>query len=344
MIVTFNYRLGSLGFLCLRTPEVPGNAGLKDQIAALYWVHRNIQQFGGNPQDVTVYATEAAAIAVQLILLSELVEGLLHKVILESGSVLSPAALAYDPLGTAYTGAAYLGYTGSADPDKLYQFYLQASDEDLVTIPETFQPCVDNTTDNIHSLIDLDPMQKLEDGLFTNVPMIITYTQKDTASILGTDLERFEKPPDHFEYLLPHNLQFKNEEVKSEVAKIVKKFYFPEDFTRNSMVHNYAYYVQDILVEYPIIKLAMMFAVKNTYPVYVMKYTLPKINKDSNKLESSSSDTILDYLQKDKVQSNLFVELVTMLLRNFKSLGYVHCTQLYGYIVYIKLSFTCGIL
>lgn len=86
-----------------------------------------------------------------------------------------------------------------------------------------------------------------------------------------------------------------------------------------------------------------MFAVKNTYPVYVMKYTLPKINKDSNKLESSSSDTILDYLQKDKVQSNLFVELVTMLLRNFKTLGYVHCTELYGYIVYIKLNFPCGI-
>ncbi|CAH1637984.1 unnamed protein product [Spodoptera littoralis] len=294
VIVTFNYRLGSLGFLCLRTPDVPGNAGLKDQIAALYWVHRNIHQFGGNPQDVTVYATEAAAITVQLILLSELVEGFLHKVILEQGS---------------------------DDPDELYQFYLKASDEELVTIPEIFCPCVDNTTDNVHNLIDVDPMRKLEDGLFTNVPMILTFTPRDTASILGTDLKKFEKPPDHFEYLLPHNLEFKNEKVKSEVAKIVKKFYFPDDFTRNSMVHNYAYYAQDILVEYPIIKVAMMFAAKSAYPVYVMKFTLPKVNEDSDKPESTNLDTILDYLHKDKAQINLFGELVTMLLRNFKTLG-----------------------
>ncbi|KAH9642316.1 hypothetical protein HF086_009680 [Spodoptera exigua] len=327
VIVTFNYRLGSLGFLCLKTPDAPGNAGLKDQIAALYWVHRNVQQFGGSPQDVTVYAIEAGAVSVQLILLSGLAEGLLHKVILESGSVLSPAALQYDPLDAAYIGAASLGYKGSDDPNELYEFYLHASDKELVTIPESFLPCVDNTSDNVHNLIDLDPIQKLEEGIYTKVPMIITFTQKDTKSILGTDLQRFENPPDNFEYLLPHNLEFMKEEVKSEVAKIVKKYYFPEDFTRRSMAHNYAYYIQDILVDYPTIKAAIMFAAKNTYPVYVMKFSLPKTSWDSSKLESSSFDTILDYLYKEEKQSHFLVELVTMLIRNFKTLGANDVTQ-----------------
>ncbi|KAF9412398.1 hypothetical protein HW555_009067 [Spodoptera exigua] len=306
VIVTFNYRLGSLGFLCLKTPDAPGNAGLKDQIAALYWVHRNVQQFGGSPQDVTLYAIEAGAVSVQLILLSGLAEGLLHKVILESGSVLSPAALQYDPLDAAYKGAASLGYKGSDDPNELYEFYLHASDKELVTIPESFLPCVDNTSDNVHNLIDLDPIQKLEEGMYTKVPMIITFTQKDTKSILGTDLQRFENPPDNFEYLLPNNLEFMKEEVKSEVAKIVKK---------HSMAHNYAYYIQDILVDYPTIKAAIMFAAKNTYPVYVMKFSLPKTSWDS--ILTQSLTTCI----KKKKQSHFLVELVTMLIRNFKTLG-----------------------
>ncbi|CAH0690429.1 unnamed protein product [Spodoptera exigua] len=236
-------------------------------------------------------------------------------------SVLSPAALQYDPLDAAYNGAASLGYKGSDDPNELYEFYLHASDKELVTIPESFLPCVDNTSDNVHNLIDLDPIQKLEEGIYTKVPMIITFTQKDTKSILGTDLQRFENPPDNFEYLLPHNLEFMKEEVKSEVAKIVKKYYFPEDFTRRSMAHNYAYYIQDILVDYPTIKAAIMFAAKNTYPVYVMKFSLPKTSWDSSKLESYSFDTILDYLYKEEKQSHFLVELVTMLIRNFKTLG-----------------------
>ncbi|XP_052744162.1 esterase SG1-like [Bicyclus anynana] len=57
VVVSFNYRLGVLGFLCLGLPDVLGNTGLKDQIAALYWIHRNIDKFGGDPGDVTAYGT-----------------------------------------------------------------------------------------------------------------------------------------------------------------------------------------------------------------------------------------------------------------------------------------------
>jgi para-nitrobenzyl esterase len=56
--VTFNYRLGALGFLA---PEgnpndigAAGNWGVLDQIKALEWVRDNIQAFGGDPRKVTV--------------------------------------------------------------------------------------------------------------------------------------------------------------------------------------------------------------------------------------------------------------------------------------------------
>jgi para-nitrobenzyl esterase len=54
VFVSFNYRLGALGFLNLapllgEKYKDSGNAGLLDQIAALHWVHTNIAAFGGNP-------------------------------------------------------------------------------------------------------------------------------------------------------------------------------------------------------------------------------------------------------------------------------------------------------
>ena len=57
VLVTFNYRLGPIGFLSLKDPTlgIPGNAGLKDQTFALKWVQKNIENFGGDPNQVTIF-------------------------------------------------------------------------------------------------------------------------------------------------------------------------------------------------------------------------------------------------------------------------------------------------
>ena len=52
VLVAINYRTGSLGFMCLDTPEAAGNMGLLDQIVALEWVQRYIPYFGGDPNRV----------------------------------------------------------------------------------------------------------------------------------------------------------------------------------------------------------------------------------------------------------------------------------------------------
>ena len=51
--MSFNYRVGALGFLSLDDDVISGNMGLKDQTLALRWVHENIQNFGGDPKKVT---------------------------------------------------------------------------------------------------------------------------------------------------------------------------------------------------------------------------------------------------------------------------------------------------
>lgn len=92
VLVTINYRLGILGFLRLDDPslEVPGNAGLKDQVLALKWVQKNIRKFGGDPNNVTLYGESAGSASVNYQVLSPLSKGLFHKAIMQSGCVLNP--------------------------------------------------------------------------------------------------------------------------------------------------------------------------------------------------------------------------------------------------------------
>lgn len=72
ILVSMQYRVASLGFLYFGTSDVPGNAGLFDQMFALQWVRDNIDAFGGNPDNVTLFGESAGAVSVSLHLLSPL--------------------------------------------------------------------------------------------------------------------------------------------------------------------------------------------------------------------------------------------------------------------------------
>jgi para-nitrobenzyl esterase len=91
VVVTFNYRVGPLGFLAYPalTAESPhhasGNYGLLDQIAALKWVHRNIARFGGDPSKVTIFGQSAGAGSVGILMASPVAKGLFQRAITESG-------------------------------------------------------------------------------------------------------------------------------------------------------------------------------------------------------------------------------------------------------------------
>ncbi|CAH0557020.1 unnamed protein product [Brassicogethes aeneus] len=89
ILVTFNYRLGVMGFLSTNDDEAPGNYGLKDQVAVLKWVKENIKYFGGNPDQVTIFGQSAGGASVHYHMLSPLTKNLFHKGISQSGSALS---------------------------------------------------------------------------------------------------------------------------------------------------------------------------------------------------------------------------------------------------------------
>ncbi|MEZ5559821.1 MAG: carboxylesterase family protein [Pseudomonadales bacterium] len=85
VLVTFNYRLGRLGFFAHPALPEAGNLGLQDQVAALRWVQDNIASFGGDPDNVTVFGESAGGSSVLYLLTSPRTQGLFHKAIIESG-------------------------------------------------------------------------------------------------------------------------------------------------------------------------------------------------------------------------------------------------------------------
>jgi len=92
VVVTINYRLGMFGFFA--HPELTaesmhhssGNYGMLDQLAALRWVRDNIAQFGGDPNNVTIFGQSAGGRDSGFMLATPLSKGLIHRVIQQSGS------------------------------------------------------------------------------------------------------------------------------------------------------------------------------------------------------------------------------------------------------------------
>jgi len=91
ILVSFNYRLGRLGFFVFpalsreHPEETKGNYAYMDQIAALKWVQQNIAAFGGDPKNVTIFGESAGGVSVHTLLTSPLSRGLFQKAISESG-------------------------------------------------------------------------------------------------------------------------------------------------------------------------------------------------------------------------------------------------------------------
>jgi para-nitrobenzyl esterase len=117
VVVTINYRLGALGFLALPSLSAEdasgssGNYGLLDQQFALQWVHSNIQAFGGNPGNVTIFGESAGGFSVCANIASPDARGLFQRAITESGPCTFPLPTLASVQSSDATLAANLGCT-----------------------------------------------------------------------------------------------------------------------------------------------------------------------------------------------------------------------------------------
>ena len=114
VVVTINYRLGIFGWfshpsLTTGSPkDDSGNYGTLDAIRGLQWVQSNIEQFGGDPNNVTVFGESAGGFNTLAMMASPLAEGLFHRAIVQSGGFDTT------PLGTAQNAASQRGHAFSS--------------------------------------------------------------------------------------------------------------------------------------------------------------------------------------------------------------------------------------
>lgn len=190
VVVTVNYRLGAFGFLHL--DEVfgedfagSGNAGILDQVAALEWVRDNIEAFGGNPDDVTIFGESAGGMSVGTLLGLPRAEGLYHRAIVQSGSssFASPASVA------TKTAREVLELAGITTVEELEavpaEQIVRAQGEVMKRTARTdlhFQPVVDGDV-----LPDV-PLQTIASGATGNVTTMVGTTADEMTLFLALEL------------------------------------------------------------------------------------------------------------------------------------------------------------
>ena len=166
VVVTFNYRVGVLGFLA--HPDLTresgrnasGNYGLMDQIAALKWVRRNIAAFGGDPERVTIFGQSAGGASVGQLMASPPARGLFQRAIGESGGI----GLGH---GRTLVEAEQSGvnYAKSLGAHSIAELRSKTPDE-LRSIPSHFGPIIDGY------VIPIDPLTVFREGKQNAVPLI----------------------------------------------------------------------------------------------------------------------------------------------------------------------------
>lgn len=217
VFVSINYRLGPLGWFshpALRrsaaTPETAsGNFGTLDIIAALAWIHRNIGNFGGDPDNVTVFGESAGGANTLTMMTSPLAAGLFHRAIVQSGYY-DPVTLAEaenftdeEPAGMELSGkevvSRLLVNDGSA-PDEAAADAMQAgmSDAEIArylrgkSVEEIFAACrtdgpslmnVPNLFRDGYVLPDLETAEIFSDPANYNAVPLIIGTNRDEIKL-----------------------------------------------------------------------------------------------------------------------------------------------------------------
>ncbi|KAL4711331.1 hypothetical protein ACJJTC_019172 [Scirpophaga incertulas] len=262
VLVTINYRLNILGFLSLDIPEVPGNAGMKDCAMALKWVNRNIINFNGDPNNITVFGESAGAALSSSFLTSNMTKGLFHKVICQSGN--HAADVFYhkqDHIAAASLVAAYLG-RNIKNKRELCDFFKSLTVEELVgaytmaelekpayVISPVLMPVVEKEFEGIEMFLAEEPKESFRNNRFAKVPMISGANMFEGAAFLRKDFDGNIMYEKNFKYFVPQALQLKDDDPQSEkLARHLKHYYFQNKKVDNTTKQDFVRFITDALL------------------------------------------------------------------------------------------------
>ena len=261
IFVSIGYRLDFLGFIDFST--VSGgenykssiNLGLLYQICALKWIQKNIKNFGGDPEKVTLFGNSAGGASISLLILMDESKGLFKRIIDESGP---------------------LSITSSKEESKklaslLLQKYNAKNMEDLLSIPE--EKLYDIITNDLNSnypqrdgnILPSDLYEAYKKGKGKDIDMLIGSNQNETMFfyLMHGDI----KFKIGFQVLYENDVKNMNHEDKKRAEEFMK-------LLNNKRIWKIAEFYNDVIFRLPLLKQAEYHSDNggNTY-VYYWKYS-----------------------------------------------------------------------
>ena len=189
VVVTLNHRLNIFGFLCLdghggQAEGYAANAGMLDIVMALEWVRDNIEGFGGDPANVTIFGQSGGGMKVSTAMAMPAARGLFHKAIVQSGPFLRGVprsradATAAAMLARWNIAPRNLGGLQALSPDAIMTGFA-AMREGATGVPRQFGPVVDGAS------LPADPFDPAATPLAAGIPMLIGATTEEVTSLIG---------------------------------------------------------------------------------------------------------------------------------------------------------------
>ncbi|KAF8148877.1 cholinesterase [Crassisporium funariophilum] len=190
VVVTINYRLGTLGFLALEDGVTNGNFGIADQasfqITALQWVHDHIADFGGDPSRVTIYGQSAGAGSVRALLAAKPAFGLFKGAIAQSnlgGFGYASTYSEYLTIQQEYSsfGAPLVASVGCANSTAILDCLRSLPAQTLITAPNTPRYIVVDG-----KIITSDHLEVNGVGPAANAHVVFGWMRDDGADFIGS--------------------------------------------------------------------------------------------------------------------------------------------------------------
>ena len=189
VLVTINYRLGVFGFLASSDLAAEqggsaGNYGMMDMVAALNWVKKNIAEFGGDPNNVTIFGESAGSFAVSTLMATPSAQGLFAKAIGESGGALTTGALSMPTL--AVKAPKDQEWAKSTGANSLAELRAMSTDKILAAVPKgrqqiSFSPILDG------KFLPVSVTSVYEAGKQAHVPLMAGFN-RDEGSFLSNGM------------------------------------------------------------------------------------------------------------------------------------------------------------
>ncbi|KAI8420276.1 hypothetical protein MSG28_008811 [Choristoneura fumiferana] len=292
VVVTVSYRTDILGFLNTEDEFAPGNMGAKDILLALKWVRDNINKFNGDSSTVTVLGSGKAATLVASLLISSAADDLYKRVIIQSGSALSPAD--YRSYSFEIANKLYRNLNGPFDKlnrTKLYELLINASSKDLMSASQdlfdstevrdnqrlinSFGPTIEKVKK--HSFVHKLPLNVYKSRMTNNIAdVMIGYTNLESLHKLKGLVENrklLKYLNYNFQYLVPFEGavdEYSSKRYRKILRKIME-FYFVNGTIGERSLRRYAKYVSDQVI-YPLIRQARLHAEVSCSKVYLYRF------------------------------------------------------------------------